>query len=82
MDGVPRLAPGRVLAPAVAKALVFQFGHPGVGGVGRGMSANLQIARGASSPPSVRAEPGALSRVARVVRMIDDRPGISYGLEF
>ncbi len=81
---VPRLAPSRVLAPAVAKALVFQSGHPGVDGEELAVelaARALQIARGAPSPPSVRAEPGALARVSRVVRMIDDQPGISHGLD-
>ena len=81
---VPRLPSSRLLAPMVAKALAFQAGDPGVDGEELGVELAvkaIQIARGASSPVSTRVEPSALARVSRVVRMIDNRPGIPHGLD-
>ena len=80
---VPRLPASRVLAPLVAKALAFHAGDPGVNGEELGVELAAQairMARGAWSPLSVRAEPGALARVSRVVRMIDNEPDIPHGL--
>ena len=81
---VPRLPPIRALAPTVAKALALQAGYPGVGGEELGIevaSKAIQIAHGAVSARLTRAEPGALARVTRVVRMIDNEPEVPHGLD-
>lgn len=80
----PRLPPSRVLALTVAKVLAFQAGDPGVDGEELGVelaAKAVEIARGALSSRSAPAEPGALARVSRVVRMIDKQPDIPHGLE-
>jgi len=71
---VPRLPPIRVMAPLVARAVAFQALEPAVDGeeLAMQMAAQvIQIARGVPPSRSAGAEPGALARVSRVVRMID-----------
>jgi len=81
---VPRLPASRMLAPMVAKALAFQAGDPGVDGEELGVelaAKAVQIARSSLFSRSTRAEPSALARVSRVVRMIDNQPDIPHGLD-
>ena len=80
---VPRLPPSRALAPMVAKALALQAGDPGINGEELGMelaAKAIEVAGNTKSSSSTRTEPSALARVSRVVRMIDNEPGVRRGL--
>lgn len=79
----PRIAPIRELAPVAARALAFRSGHASIAAdelsVELAVTA-VRIAGRAGQTRSANLQAAALSRVSRVVRMIDDEPGMPHDL--
>jgi AraC family transcriptional regulator len=79
---VPRIPPIRATAPLVARASAFLAGNRSVTGEELSVQVAVQaseIVRGLG-PSNARADASALSRVTRVIRMIDNDPHVPHDL--
>jgi len=80
---MPRIPPIRDLASIAAQSLALQNGDDSVAADELSLelaATAVQVASGAGSPASSRADLATLSRVSRVLRMIENEPALSHGL--